>query len=608
MLRLKSTIRALSAQARERKGSVLVLAAFCMVMLFGFTAFVVDVGYIAYSKAQLQNVTDAAVLSAALELDMMSDQGDVETAATAAAMEVASTNPGGEITVQGESEGEPFQTVQPIDIEFGRQEFNHDTGRYELSFGGGSGDSPYNVIKVTGKRTFRPGIAPGGGDIDARLPLFFAPVIGHDFAEIEVTSIATFQPRDVILVVDLSGSMNDDSELKSINKLGHDAIVDNMEQIWGEMTDPGAMAAEIGEHLPFTPDYVTFEGQPASGAIPHIKVTLKSKRKIFVESTKDLSNVVVEYTNGNKYKYDNLNVGQSHTFNCSSNLKRCWVKSGSNASGEGSGYGERFDFTTSAIQEALGLSDVDYPFGSGSWSSYFSYVQGNSALNQGGYDYRYKYGGLSMVNWWLGSKPAHNQTEDLWKASAQPVTALKDAVSLFVNYLESVKAEDNVGLSLYNNANQDALLEHGLSQNFSAILETTTHRQAGHYNSYTNIGAGMRVGRLEMIANARPKAMRMMILITDGIANRSSTGASPAQSALDEAYYAKAAKIKIMTVSIGAGADTNLMQEIADITGGEHFNVPGGQTVAQYADQLQAHFNTIAADRPLKLIDEEYNN
>lgn len=605
MFRLKSTMRALAAQARERKGSVLVLAAFCMVMLFGFTAFVVDVGYIAYSKAQLQNVTDAAVLSAALELDMMSDQADVETAATQAAMEVASTNPGGEITVEGETEGEPFQTVQPIDIEFGRQEFNHDTGRYELSFGGG--DSPYNVIKVTGKRMFRPGIAPGGGDVDARLPLFFAPVIGHDFAEIEVTSIATFQPRDVMLVVDLSGSMNDDSELKSIDKLGHDAIVDNMEQIWGEMTEAGSMAQEIGDHLAFTPDYVTFEGQPASGSIPHVDVTLKTKKKIVVNSTMSLSNIVVEYTNGSKYKYSGLS-GTSKTINASSNLKRCWVKSGNNDSGEGYDYGERFDFTTSAIQGALGLSGVDYPYGSGSWSSYFSYVQGNSNLNKGGYDYRYKYGGLSMVNYWLGSKPSHTQTEDLWKASAQPVTALKDAVSLFVNYLESVQAEDNVGLSLYNNANEDALLEHGLSQNFSAITDTTTHRQAGHYNSYTNIGAGMRVGRQEMIANARPKAMRMMILITDGIANRSSTGASPAQSALDEAYYAKAAKIKIMTVSIGAGADTSLMQQIADITGGEHFNVPGGQSVAQYAEQLQGHFNTIAADRPLKLIDEEYNN
>mgnify|MGYP002623651252 CR=1 FL=1 len=406
----------------------------------------------------------------------------------------------------------------------------------------------------------------------------------------------------------MSRSRNNDSELKSISALGHDAVVGNMEQIWNEMTAAGAMGVEIGEHLPFAADYVTFEGQSASGPIPHIKVTLQSKRKIFVESTKDLSNVVVEYTNGSKYKYDNLNVGETHTFNCSSNLRRCWFKSGSNDSGEGPGYGERFDFDDDSIQEALGLDGVSYPYGSGSWSSYFDYVQGNSQLNQGGYDYRYKYGGLSLVNYWLGSKPQANQTEDLWRASAQPVTALKNAVSLFMNYLESVKAEDNVGLSLYSSASEDALLEHGLSHDFAAIIDTTTHRQAGHYNSYTNIGAGMRVGREEMIANARPKAMRMMILITDGIANRSSTGASPEQSAIDEAYLCKAAKIKVMTVSLGAGADTDLMQEIADITGGKHFNVPGGQTVAQYAEQLKAHFNTIAADRPLKLIDEEYNN
>jgi Mg-chelatase subunit ChlD len=112
----------------------------------------------------------------------------------------------------------------------------------------------------------------------------------------------------------------------------------------------------------------------------------------------------------------------------------------------------------------------------------------------------------------------------------------------------------------------------------------------------------MRIARLELEANKRPKALQMMILMTDGLPNRTSTSASPTQFSIDEAYLAKASDIKIMTISLGAAADAGLMQQIADITGGEHFNVPGGASVATYAQDLKQIFGKIASDRPLKLI------
>ncbi len=600
MRRTVQRFQAIAAGLKQRKGSVLVLAAFCLILLMAFTAFVVDVGYIAYSKAQLQNVTDAAVLSAALELDMMGDQGDVQTNAVDSALAVAAINPGGTVDVTIAGAPEPMSVVQTSDVELGRQDFNPTTGKYTFSFG--PGNTPYNVIKVTGKRAIR---NSGGNDLDMRLPLFFAPVIGHEYAELEVTSIASFQPRDVMLVIDLSASMNDDSELKSIDDLGFDAITANQEEIWDEMTVAGAMASGVGAQLPFDADYLTVEGVPHNDAneIPHITVTWKGKT-VDVESTKNLSKVKLKYTNGQTKTFYSLS-GLTGSFSGSKEIESVWVRSWENDYiSDSSGNGERFDFEDDDIRDALGLGSVSYPFSSGSWGSYFSYVKSSSQLNDAGM--KYKFGGQTLVNYWLDSKPKNNQTEDLWRASAQPMTALKDAVYLFVDYLQSVQAEDKVGLSGYNNSAQDALLELGLSDNLNQIRETTEHRQAGHYDYYTNIGAGMRIAREELIANARPKALRLMIVITDGIANRSSTGASPAQSALDEAYMAAEYKIKIMTVSLGANADADLMQEIADITGGEHFNVPGGQSVSDYTTELENHFGIIAADRPLKLIDEKY--
>ena len=44
------------------------------------------------------------------------------------------------------------------------------------------------------------------------------------------------------------------------------------------------------------------------------------------------------------------------------------------------------------------------------------------------------------------------------------------------------------------------------------------------------------------------------------------------------------------------------MQQIADITNGIHFNVPGGDSVVSYENDLLAVFRQIADDRPLILV------
>ena len=62
------------------------------------------------------------------------------------------------------------------------------------------------------------------------------------------------------------------------------------------------------------------------------------------------------------------------------------------------------------------------------------------------------------------------------------------------------------------------------------------------------------------------------------------------------------AGIPILTISLGADADEDLMNEIAERTNGIHFNIPGGQTVQQYEDDLKDVFTLIAKDRPLKLV------
>lgn len=586
-------------QLQSRHGSVLLLATGVLVLVLSFAAFSVDVGYIALTKTQLQNAADAAALAAAMELNPSDEQTAVALVARQAAVDVAGMNRAGD----KDSVYVDFNN----DIQLGRRSWDAQSQTYSREYGPTA--IPYNIVKVTARRTNETYENTQGGltsESDRRLPLFFAPILGYDNVALETTAVATFQPRDMVLVLDYSASMNDDSELASINSLGHSAVTNNIRQMWEDLGSP------IYGNMGFEPEYVTFEGQPASGPVPHIEVTWKGT-EIYVKSTKDLSNVVLEFDNGSKQKFDGLS-GKTGTFKGTGSysgkyIDTCWIKSGSNSSYDGPGYGERFDITISSIREALGLNSVPYPGESGSWDVFIHYCKSHSSsmphYERSVYDagYRRKFGALCLIDMWNTKYPMNSETSFLWQASQQPITALKNSVDLLLNYLTEVEAEDKVGLSVYTYPNSaGAKLESSLTTDFELIKTLSRQRQAGHYDHYTNIGAGMRTARLELENNARARAFRMMVLMTDGNANRSSTSASPSQFALDEADLAADSHIRIMTISLGVGADTYLMQQIADRTGGIHFNVPGGSGVAQYEEELRNVFAEIAADRPLKLI------
>ena len=199
-------------------------------------------------------------------------------------------------------------------------------------------------------------------------------------------------------------------------------------------------------------------------------------------------------------------------------------------------------------------------------------------------------------------KPTHSQTPDLWAVSAQPVTAVKDAVGVFMTYIQEVDCNDRVGLVVYNSPSQNALLEQTLTEELAIIESLAEHRQAGHYDRYTNIGAGIREAWIELDNHGRQGAKKMIVLMTDGIANRPGGTDSGKAYALEQAQAASARKYSIVTISLGNAADTGLMQQIADLTEGVHFNVPGGETVTDYEADLLAVFRRIADDRPLTLV------
>ena len=55
-------------------------------------------------------------------------------------------------------------------------------------------------------------------------------------------------------------------------------------------------------------------------------------------------------------------------------------------------------------------------------------------------------------------------------------------------------------------------------------------------------------------------------------------------------------------LEVVAGADIDLMESVAEISKSRHFNIPGGQSVADYREGLVEVFRAIADSRPLMLV------
>ncbi len=459
---------------RDRRGKIVVMTAFLMTMLMAMVAFGVDVGYIAVARTEIQICTDAAALAGASGL------ADGTAVAQTRAQDYLTKN-----KVAGQTLGTSNAT-----IEFG-------------------------TWADTTKTFTVGGTTPNGIRINTSLnsvPLFFGKALNKDSFNVSASSIAVYQPRDIALVLDYSGSMSYDSQFRNISLIGKPAIVANLTQMWSEL------------------------GPLSLGSLPATSVS----------------------------------YGSSSTSN-------------------------------STIRAFFGLNAVPYPFPAGSWDNYIDYVQTDSTLYSAGY--RNHYGGITFIHYLLAKRDQYAETPVLWKTSQQPLTALKDAVDEFLAYLDNNSTDDRVAFALYTASDNTATLEQSLTTNYTDVATKVRQRQAGHYVGSTNISAGMTKGRLELQNNGRVGVSKLLILMTDGEANLpTGNTTTDKQKVRDEAYLCAAAKIPIVTITVGAGADVALMSEVATITGGASFVVPGGQPISAVQEQLEQVFAQVAADRPLKLV------
>lgn len=165
---------------RQRRGAMLVLIAIMMIGFMVAVAFSVDIAQMHLARTELRTATDAASKAAAGTLADTQNRQD----AIVRGQQIAAAN---------QVNGDPL-LLEPSDFDFGRS-VESVSGKFQFT----SGARPNNSVLVLGRRTV--------GSPSGPVPLFFGNLFGVDYFEPQTRAAATYIERDVVLVVDRSGSM-----------------------------------------------------------------------------------------------------------------------------------------------------------------------------------------------------------------------------------------------------------------------------------------------------------------------------------------------------------------------------------------------------------------
>ena len=574
--------RRVRRMSRKRKGIVVAMSAFLLIAMFAFMAIGVDTGRIVATQTEMQNACDAAALAASTELtgSLRADGGSsaIELNNDADAVERAR-----QVAATVAAENGVF--VDPDeDVLFGKRTFDESTGTWPITWD----EAPFNVVQVVARRTNEDLSAQ-----DGQLPLAFGWAVGKPSASLSISATAYVEARDMVLVLDFSASMNDDSCIRSIPTLGQAQVEASLDAMWDSLRDANPVWPGTG-----------ISKFPASGfgginSYEGTQVWSGNSQYVFEQLGLD------ETVNGQpRYPFP-----QAGTYS---------------------------DGSPKSMPSVNSNEDL--------WRDYIRYVVDRSQRYSSWSEHRYKFGYQTLMDYLQEQRYGSTKSEDLWRTPHYPFNAVKEGATLFTEFLTEMDFGDELGLVSYATRSQK---ETGLSMNgysidlssdpitddYDAINQIQRHKQAGQYSGNTGIGFGIDDARDMLVGepgdssnngHARVGARPIMIVMTDGQNNQYPSGWSlpgsfrwsdwtdydgdgdadystsnrAKQHAFYEATQAIEQGVTMHTMAVGAYADTDLMFAIAFAGKGVYLHVPGGTTVAEMEEEMLDAFANVASNVP----------
>lgn len=581
-----------------------------MITLIGFAALTVDVGAMYNARAELQRTADSAALAAASRLSDFSS-GDPMALASATARDMASRN--------GVFSRE--LSLDDADIVFGRGTYNSALTTFTFTPGTAAPDAVRVSVRLSDASTNGP------------LDLFFAAIFGKTSTNVSASATAMMVPRDVAIVADLSSSHTDDSEFRNYRTTEI--------KIWEPWNGLPGGYGEVGS--PWNAADIQASWVQPDGSVPQAAGPAWGYMKRIGYGNETIPTTYNPLTDPGLVR---LVYGSTWT---NAQLTTYLTAQGYNAAERSAimtnGAGDSSTTYPLRVAVALGLANWNSGIAGGRWSTtggaagnnnvtigtsevvwtqsmmgrstsasatifqdYINYTRAsNNVMTTANTNLRYSYGVKTFMSYLLDAREQHSMTPELSNAPHYPMQAIKDAGLVLTSFLDELDSNDQVSLEVFATTVHH---EVNLTNNFSTVSDRLNQLHAGYYDSNTYTAGGVQAGITELTSSrARAGAKKVMVLLSDGLANCSSTTtcstssastlAAARSAALAAAQDAADQGIRVFTVAVGSAADPVLMAEIAEITGGETFTAQG--SVEEYAAELQSIFITIGGRRPVAL-------
>ncbi len=543
-----------------RRGSVMVQSViFGGTVAVGVAALAVDTGLMFSARQELQSAADAAALAAASQLG---STGDAFSLAKEEAQKYANSN-----KVMGE-----LTDVLDADVVFGHAVLNGTKFDFEANA------EPYDAVRVTVRRDQTAQDGP--------VSLLFAKTFGKNTADLSASAVAMLVPRDISLVIDLSGSMNDDSELRhyktfASEKSGQiDGVQVNLKSIWSNLplsvgrpgirngSNPSSPSSttSAGDDQPGTGSGgpQTAAGYPGAGNEPSGGVgddagprwgwmtgwgdalTLGTYDAsdddalyyIKKSNTCNDSDVIANLTESG-YSSSERSALLSSSYDSSSTYYRNRVKVLLGIAGWKSGKSGSRKYSSggdgdSRVESNELTQEIDWPFDDGSWNEYIDYVRSSSTqMENTDSELRYRYGLKTLTNYLLERLANKNDCPELQDTPEEPLFSTKNAVQVMIDEIIALQTQDHVSLETFGQygIHRIDLTSPDGGESLATLLQTIPQTlygfQAGHDTSITNIGGGMEKAIEELTSvRARAAASKVIVLLTDGKPNVNSSNQS----------------------------------------------------------------------------------
>ena len=622
---------------KRRRGTVIVqTVAFGSTVAVGVAALAIDSGLMFSAKQELQTAADSAALAAAAKLGI--NDGDPYLAAKLEAQKYANQN-----RVMGDN-----ADLVESDVVFGHAEKNGEKFVFQ------PGVEPLDAVQVTLRRDQTVADGP--------VSLYFGKTLGVHSADIRASATAMIVPRDIAVVVDLSGSMNDDSEFYHSKQFQSersgtiDGVQINIEKIWGSLPVSSGKAGVINGTNPSSPGSPSASDQQpgnGSGTPTHAGATTAGQvgprwgwmtkwgspvplgsydattdsglyfiKKGNTTTDADVINNLTE----SGYSSSERSAILSSSYDSNSGLFRNRVKVMLGLAGWRSGrtnpkYTNNQGDGDTKVEDWELTHEVSYPYSGSSWNSWIDYVaSSNSRMVQTDSKLRYRYGIKTFTNFLLEKEPGKYSTPELQAAPEEPLFSVKNAVGAMIDEIISMGTDDHVSLETfaqYGNHRMDLTVPATRSElpaMLAQISENLMGYQAAYETSVTNIGGGMDKALNELNSErARGKASRYIVILTDGKPNVNSSnsyvGDNNSQAigwALNRAEAAREQAITVFTVGVGGDVNEQMLKDMATSEDKYYYADnnpdPNNDGAPLYVNQLQEIFRSIAGRTPVQLI------